>query len=124
MGITLPDPVPHPDDIVIDARKMDVRIAGPLTSDEFPRYALGADLLSAYEEVRSDKNKELETLPDGPDRAKLRKWVSELDTLCDGLRLGYGPREERTKDPLIRQVEEIVGVPFTVDNDEIADSLD
>ena len=44
LGIKLPDPVPHPDDIVIDARKMGVRIAGPLTRDELPRYLLGAEM--------------------------------------------------------------------------------
>ena len=124
LGIKLPDPVPHPDDIMIDARKMDVKITGPLTRDELPRYLLGADLLSTYEEVRSIKIKELETLPDGPDKAKLWKRVGELNTLCDGLRLGYGPREERTKDPFIRQVEEIVGVAFPMDDDELADSSD
>ena len=86
LGIKLPDPVPHPDDIVIDPRKMEVRIVGPLTKDEFPRYLLGADFLSAYKEVRSNKIKELETLPEGPDNVRMRKWVSELNTVCDGPR--------------------------------------
>ena len=46
LGLSLPDPVPHPDDIILDARRMTFRIAGPLTREEVPRYKLAADLLS------------------------------------------------------------------------------
>ena len=124
LGIKLPDPVPHPDAIVIDPRKMEVRIVGPLTKDEFPRYLLGADFLSVYEEVHSSKIKELESLPEGPEKAKLRKRISELNKLCAELRFVYGPRNERTKDPFIREVEALVGVQFEVDEDEMTDSTD
>lgn len=117
LGIQLPDPIPHPDDIVIDAQKMEIRIAGPMTADDLPRYQLGADFLSVYEEVNIENINKLETLPDGPEKDKLRKRIIEINKLCDGLRKVYGPRSERTKDPFIRQVEEIVGVPFEMDDD-------
>ena len=117
LGIKLPDPIPHPDDIVIDAQKMEIRIAGPMTKDDFPRYQLGADFLSAYEEINIENINKLETLPDGTEADKLRKRINEINKLCDGLRRAYGPRSERTKDPFIRKVEEFVGVPFEMEDD-------
>ncbi len=118
LGINLPDPVPHPDDIVINARKMEVKIAGPMTKDDFPRYQLGADFLLAYEEINAANIKELDTLPDGPEKVKLLKRIGEVTKLCDSLRPHYGSRSERTKDPLIREIEQIVGVPFELDHDD------
>ena len=44
LNLSLPDPVPHPDDIILDARNMTFRVAGPLTREEVPRYRLGAEL--------------------------------------------------------------------------------
>ena len=88
-----------------------------MTADDLPRYQLGADFLSVYEEVNIENINKLETLPDGPEKDKLRKRIIEINKLCDGLRKVYGPRSERTKDPFIRQVEEIVGVPFEMDDD-------
>ena len=123
LGISLPDPVPHPDDIVIDARKMEIRIAGPMTKDDFPRYQLGADFLSGYEEVNTENINKLEILSDGPEKEKLRKKIKETQKLCDSLRQVYGPRSERTKDPFIRQVEEIVGVPLAMDDDDSTGDL-
>ena len=57
LRIKLSDSITHPDDIVIDPRKMGVRIVGPLTRDELPRYLLGADMLSAMKKSVPSKSK-------------------------------------------------------------------
>ena len=107
LGLKLPDPVPHPDDIVIDARTMDVKIKGPMTKEEIPRYKFAAMLLDVYEEITAENQAKLEAMQDGPEAEKLRRDVNETRELCEGLRAHYGPRSERTKDPIIREAEEI-----------------
>ena len=118
LGIKLPDPVPHPDDIVIDARTMDVKVKGPMTKDEIPRYKFAAMLLDAYEEITAENQVKLENMQDGPEAEKLRRDVSETRELCKGLRTHYGPRSERIKDPIIREVEELVGLTFEFEDEE------
>ena len=117
LGLKLPDPIPHPDDIIINAQKMDVQIKGPLTKDDIPRYQLAAELLEVYEVINAENVEKLDSLPEGPEKEKLRRTIKGDKLLCAGLREHYGPRSERTKDPLIREVEEWVGVPFTPDED-------
>jgi uncharacterized protein DUF5681 len=118
LNLKLPDPIPHPDDIVINPRTMEVRIAGPMTQDEIPRYRFAAILLDAYEENIRENQAKLESAPEGPESVKLRLVISKDQELVRGLRQHYGPRSERVKDPIIREVEELVGLPFDLDDDE------
>jgi len=37
-GITTPDPIPHPDDIIIDMKTGSVRMKGPFTKEEKPAW--------------------------------------------------------------------------------------
>ncbi len=115
LGLKLPDPVPHPDDIILDARNMAFKIKGPWTKDEVPRYQLVAELLEVYEIINAENLEKLESIPEGPEKDKLRQTIKDDQILCSNLREHYGPRSERTKDPLIREVEEWVGVPFNPD---------
>ena len=118
LGLKLPDPVPHPDDIVLDARTMEVKIKGPMTREEIPRYKFAAILLDVYEEITAEKQAKLEAMQDGPEAEKLRRDVNETRELCEGLRTHYGPRSERTKDPIIRDAEKLVGMTFEFDDEE------
>ena len=118
LGLKLPEPVPHPDDIVLDARTMEVKIKGPMTREEIPRYKFAAMLLEVYEEITADNQVKLETMQDGPEAEKLRRDVSETRELCKGLRTHYGPRSERIKDPIIREAEELVGLTFEFEDEE------
>jgi len=117
LGLKLPDPIPHPDDIIIDAQKMEFKIKGPWTKDDIPRYQLAAELLAVYETINAENLEKLESLYDGPEKDKLRQTTKDDQIMCSNLREHYGPRSERTKDPLIREAEEWVGVPFTPDED-------
>lgn len=118
LGLKLPEPVPHPDDIVLDVNTMEVKYKGPMTREEIPRYKFGAMLLDVYEEITAEKQAKLEALQDGPEVEKLRRDVSESQEICEGLRMNYGPRSERIKDPLIREAEKLVGLTFEFDDDD------
>jgi hypothetical protein len=118
LGLKLPEPVPHPDDIILDARTMEVKFKGPLTREEIPRYKFGAMLLDVYEEIKEEKQTKLDAMQDGPEAEKLRRDISETRKLCEGLRTHYGPRSERIKDPFIREAEELIGQPFEFDDED------
>ena len=116
LNLNLPDPVPHPDDIVLDARRMTFRVAGPLTREEIPRYRLGAELIEAYREANADIRELAASLPDGPERQELHRTMAANDRHIAKLTSLYGSRSERVKDPLIRQVEDIVGGPLELES--------
>jgi hypothetical protein len=118
LGLKLPDPVPHPEDVVIDARRMEVKIKGPMTREEIPRYKFAAILLDVYEEITAENQVKLEAMQDGPEAEKLRRDIKETRELSEGLRTHYGPRSERTKDPIIREAENLIGKPIEFDDEE------
>ena len=117
LGLKLPEPIPHPDDIIIDARTMEFKIKGPMTKEEIPRYKFAAMLLDVYEEITAENQLKLETMQDGLEAAKLRRNIKETREICEGLRPYYGPRSERIKDPIIREAEELIGQPFEWDDE-------
>ena len=118
LGLKLPDPVPHPEDILLDTRTMEVKFKGPMTREEIPRYKFGAMLLDVYEEITEENQAKLEGMQEGPEAEKLRQDVSETRKLCEGLRTNYGPRSERVKDPMIREAEKLLGLTFEFDDEE------
>ncbi|MDC8755642.1 DUF5681 domain-containing protein [Erythrobacter sp. sf7] len=70
LGLPVPEPIPHPDDIIIDPRNGGVRILGPQTKEEKTHYDKAtARRIEAQEEVsyfadkyrkaRSEKNRQL-----------------------------------------------------------------
>lgn len=114
-GLNLPDPVPHPDDIILDARRMTFRIAGPLTREEIPRYQIGADLIEAYQDANAELLELASTIADGPERDQLHRSIEANKRHIADLTPHYGPRRERRKDPLVREVEELVGEPLELE---------
>ena len=117
LGLKLPEPVPHPDDIVIDTKKMEVKYKGPMTKEEIPRYKFAAMLLDVYEEITAENQEKLKAMQEGPEAEKLRRDIKETRDICEGLRPHYGPRNERIKDPIIRQAEELLGQEFEWDDE-------
>lgn len=83
----------------------------------FPRYQLGADFLSGYEEVNIENINKLETFLDGPEKDKLRKRINEIQKLCDGLQQVYGPRSEAAKIPSFNFSHQILGFNTVTDFD-------
>ena len=103
VGVVLPGKASegklHPDDVILDARRMTVEIRGPMTRQEIPRYQIGSDLLAAYQEIVAENKNKLAAMPDGPEKRKLLQSTNRMKNLCDQLKSKYGPRSQRTKDP-------------------------
>lgn len=116
LGLSLPDPVPHPDDIVLDAHRMTFRVAGPLTREEIPRYKLGAELLLAYQEANAELQEKASSLPAGPERDQLDRANDANAKKIADLSAHYGHRSERTKDCLVREIEELAGEPLYIND--------
>ena len=71
LGISGPEPIPHPDDLIINARNGTVTTRGPLVESEKDLW-LAADLVKTqYEEIISTNESKLEQEPDHPDRDAL-----------------------------------------------------
>lgn len=109
LGLNQPDPVPHPDDIVLDTHRMTFRVMGPLTREEIPRYRLGAELLLAYQEANSELKEKLVSMPVGLERDQLHRTTILNDQTIAALTERFGPRSEQVKDPLVREVEKLIG---------------
>lgn len=122
LNLKLPAPIPHPDDIIIDAQKMAFRIVGPMTRDDVARYQLAAQLLEAYELANVEIAEQIDALTEGSERQRLSRTLAKQTELVGQLRQHYGSRAERTKDPFIRDVEDLIGVPFEMDDDEVEPS--
>lgn len=118
LGLSLPEPVPHPDDIILDARNMTFRIAGPLTREEIPRYKLGEELILAYQEANAELSEKASSLPEGPEKDQLHRTIDAYDKHIADLTPLYGPRSERVKDPLVQEIENLVGEPLNLEESE------
>jgi hypothetical protein len=118
LAIKLPDPIPHPDDIILEPRKMTFRIVGPMTTDELPRYKLAAEMIHSYQLANEELGAELDASTDTAKREKLQRIIKQNEKLISDLMPHYGPRHERIKDPLVREVELIIGETFDLEDYE------
>ena len=70
LGVDGPEPIPHPDDLVIDARKGKVTVRGPMTEAEKDMW-LTADIVKArYREIISSNEEKLLLEPNHPDSTR------------------------------------------------------
>jgi hypothetical protein len=78
LGIIRPAPVPHPDDLILDARTGSVTVRGPMIERE-KDWWLTADIVKTeYRERIADKEQLLEREPNHPDRAAILRDVEHL----------------------------------------------
>ncbi len=82
-------------------------------------YKLAAEFILAYEEANVELREKQSASPEGPERAKLQRAIQTHDTVFSDLIPLYGPRSERTKDLLVRDIEEIGGQ--TLDREKSSD---
>jgi hypothetical protein len=75
LGIKAPDPVPHPDDLIIDARKGTVTVRGPMTEAE-KDWWLAADVIKAeYRKNIATAERQLRRDPHHPESAVLTRRI-------------------------------------------------
>ena len=72
-GIEAPDPIPHPDDIIIDMRQGTVSINGPMTREE----KQGLDDLQAKKQEFEEELAQLETELNDPDMQECRDVIED-----------------------------------------------
>jgi hypothetical protein len=78
LGTTGPEPLPHPDDLIIDARTGKVTVRGPMIERE-KDWWLAADMLkNEYRKLIANNERQLKRNPDHPDRAALLKKIDDL----------------------------------------------
>jgi hypothetical protein len=77
LGILAPNPVPHPDHVIIDMQTGSVRITGPMTKEEKAVMdAYQADPLRAAVELK----KLLESDPNHPGNAEIQKTIDYIES--------------------------------------------
>jgi hypothetical protein len=78
LGIAGPEPLPHPDDLVLDARTGAVAVRGPLIEREKDWWLLADMIKSEYRKIIAGHERQLKRHPDHPDRAQLVKKIDAL----------------------------------------------
>jgi Family of unknown function (DUF5681) len=82
-GTTGPEPVPHPDEVVIDYRTGEVRIEGPVLEEQREAQNQLRAMWPDYEQTLKEINEELESDPDNP---LLRRSQKALTKILEWLR--------------------------------------
>jgi hypothetical protein len=84
-GIDRPEPIPHPDDVVIDYKTGEVRINGPVMSEQ-----KDAQEMALYNKKEFEKNLKICTaaVEADPDNLDLRRTHKELTKIVGWLRRG------------------------------------
>jgi hypothetical protein len=98
-GITAPDPLPHPDDIIIDITTGDVHIKGPFTKEEKADWDRQIELL---EEIKKDINEHEQLLDNeelSPFHDIIKQGISREKEICDMIttKIGDAPYTLRAR---------------------------
>jgi hypothetical protein len=84
-GIDRPEPVPHPDDVVIDYKTGEVRIKGPVMTEQ---KEAGETAISYKKEFEKDLKICTAAMEANPDDLELRRTHKKLTKIIDWLRRG------------------------------------
>ncbi len=79
LGITGPEPLPHPDDLIIDARTGKVTTRGPLIEREKDWWLTANILKEGFTEKLAAKQGELKGNPEHPEQARLLKEIAQIE---------------------------------------------
>jgi hypothetical protein len=84
-GIARPDPVPHPDDVVIDYETGEVRIKGPVMTEQ-----KDAQEMALYNKRKFERDLEIciKAMEADPNNLELRRTHKELTKIVGWLRKG------------------------------------
>lgn len=106
LGITAPDPLPHPDHIIIDLNKGTAHIRGPATKEEKKQLDLWQDYKALFEEELVDLRAMLDD-PEGSDATsvadEIAKTENVLDIMDKVLKIGRIPDVFPDLEEIVRQ---------------------
>ena len=86
LGITGPDPLPHPDHVVVDMRTGNVSIKGPATKEEKEKYDMFATAKVEFQAELDELQKLLHDEPDYPYREQVLTDIEHDKKLLDIIR--------------------------------------
>jgi hypothetical protein len=84
-GIERPEPIPHPDDVVINYKTGEVQIKGPVMTEQTDAQERA---LSYKKDLEKDLEKLTKAIEANPDDLELRRTHKELTKIVDWLRRG------------------------------------
>jgi hypothetical protein len=77
----LPDPIPHPDHLIVDIRNGTIRVVGPMNSDEKEKLALWAENKEKLRAAIANLRAELLVEEDRDERADMEKVIAKGERL-------------------------------------------
>jgi hypothetical protein len=77
LGIKGPEPLPHPDDLILDAQTGKVTVRGPLIERDKDRWLLADMIKSEYRKIIAGHERQLRRSPD-PDSGTLLKKINDM----------------------------------------------
>jgi hypothetical protein len=78
LGITAPEPIPHPDDLIVDMRTGKVTVRGPMSEAE-KDWWLAADIIKAeYRKNITDNKRKLQRDPNHPESAIILRRIANF----------------------------------------------
>jgi hypothetical protein len=89
-GIPRPDPVPHPDDYIIDVRNGVVRLEGPLTDEEKVEWDKGLRLRDSWQKRINELTREMKSEPGNKGLRETRLQIQgKFDALTETMPKRY-----------------------------------
>ncbi len=112
LGVQLPDPIPHPDDVIIDMRTGQVRIIGPMTKEDKARWDRMWDCVEACDEAIAVYSNDLKLRENKPYRQSIEDEIAYEKRIRAIIVDGIGePRRRVPKSTRRRQVKGCLSIP-------------
>jgi len=89
-GLIGPMPLPHPDDVVIDVRRGEVIMTGPITPEEKVYFDKALNTLKQYERNLKKLNEQLKEAKTKADRAAIQEKINIEERVCQFIRQRIG----------------------------------
>ena len=113
LNLNLPDPIPHPDDLVLDRHNMKVHIRGPLTKEDQDLWEFGKTYTEILQDGSADLQEQINAEIDEARRQQLEKELQENEVNIKQLQRLFGPPEIRRSSQIIRKLEEDFGLDLS-----------
>ena len=113
LGLDLPDPIPHPDDLVLDRQKGLVHIRGPITKEDQELWEFGESIIEIMQESTTALKAKLETETDEGIRGNLQREIKANEARLKQLLRLFGPPEFRRTNRSIFEMEDEFDLDLT-----------
>lgn len=113
LGLDLPEPIPHPDDLVLDRHNMKVHIRGPLIKEDQGLWEFGEAYTEILQEGGADLQEQLDAETDTARRQHLQQEIQTNERHIKDFQRHFGQTEIRRSSQVIRELEDDFGLDLT-----------